>query len=108
MKKMIVPYFSLAFCICATMLGAQPKLNEINFLGLAAVEPDGQANLEEIVTVELKFNTSMDTTTNPAVRMGLQQPFTLNVPAVGQGWTSTQVWQGFFVVSNNVPETADG
>ena len=108
MKKMIVSYFSLAFCICTTMLGAQPKLNEINFLGLGVVGLDGQANLEEIVTVELKFNTSMDTTTNPAVRAGLQPPFALNVPAVGQGWTSLRVWQGFFVVSNNVPETSDG
>jgi len=106
MKKMIVSYFFLAFFICATMLRAQPKpeLDEINFLGLGI---DGQANLEEFITVELKFNTDIDTTANPTVRAGLQEPFTLNVP-VGQGWTSLRVWQGFFVVSNNVPETSDG
>ncbi|MFQ5674547.1 MAG: choice-of-anchor D domain-containing protein [bacterium] len=82
----------------------KPVLTDLNFLGTGA---NGIANLEEFITVELKFNADMDTTVNPTVRAGLQEPFTLNVP-VGQGWNTLRVWQGFFVVSNNIPATADG
>ncbi|MFQ5772045.1 MAG: choice-of-anchor D domain-containing protein, partial [bacterium] len=107
MKKIMAFGYLATLFVWASILGAQqkPHLTEINFLGLGE---NLQANLEETVTIELKFDTEMDTTINPVVRAGLKEPFTLNVPAVGKGWTSTRIWQGFFTVSNNVPETGDG
>ena len=59
------------------------------------------------VTVELKFNVDMDSTKNPLVKFGLHQPFDLTLPE-GNGWISRRLWQGFFTVSDNNPETGDG
>ena len=56
MKKMTTLFYLLLFSVSATFVGAQtkPLLEEINFLGLGVVGLDGQANLGEIVTVEME------------------------------------------------------
>ncbi|MFQ5604923.1 MAG: choice-of-anchor D domain-containing protein [bacterium] len=89
-------------------LGAQvtkPTLTEINFL------VDGQSvttTSNGDVTVELKFDRSMNTAVDPVVKFGLSAPYALNVPKKGNGWISPTLWQGFFTVSGNNPETSDG
>ncbi len=82
----------------------KPELIEINFL-VDGQSVDTTSNGD--VTVELKFNESMNTTIDPLVKFGLGEQLDLTVPE-GQGWISPTLWQGFFTVSNNNPETGDG
>ncbi len=106
MKKVLIGLLLAGLFLSSGMASAQtPKLIEINFYGIGN---NSQANLEETVTVELKFDRVMNTDVQPVVRAGLDEPFTLNVPAVAQGWTLNDTWQGFFTVSPNVPDTDDG
>lgn len=107
MKKVVISLLLAVLFLSSGMARAQtkPNLVEINFYGIG---DNSQANLEETVTVELKFDRVMNTDVQPVVRAGLDEPFTLNVPAVAQGWTLNDTWQGFFTVSPNVPDTDDG
>jgi hypothetical protein len=82
----------------------KPQLTEINFL-VDGQPVDTTSNGD--VTVELKFNESMNTTIDPLVKFGLGEQLDLTVPE-GQGWISPTLWQGFFTISNNNPETGDG
>lgn len=93
-------------CLCAIRLGAQdkPLLTGINFL-VSGQSVETTSNGD--VTVELTFDKPMDQTLNPVVKFGLSGPFDLTVPE-GQGWISGTLWQGFFTVSDNNPQTGDG
>ncbi len=88
-------------------VGAQnkPTLTEINFLVSGnQVEQTGNGD----VTVEITFDRPMNQSVDPVVKFGLSEPFSLTVPKKGNGWISATLWQGFFTVSDNNPQTGDG
>lgn len=96
----------LIFGINARVHGQdKPKLKEITFLKSGT--PVDTTGLGDI-TVELVFDQAMNTSVDPVVNFGLEPPYELNVPAKGKGWVDPKLWQGFFTVSQNNPQTGDG
>jgi len=106
MKNAVFSSFLGALLLSSGLANAQdkPALEEINFL-VSGVPVNTTGNGD--VTVELKFDRTMNTLIDPVVKFGLEEPFELNVPK-GQGWISGTLWQGFFTISANNPETGDG
>jgi len=82
----------------------KPVLSEVKFL-VSGNSVDETSNAD--VTVQLKFDRLMDQDVDPIVKFGLETPYDLTVPK-GQGWISGTLWQGFFTVSDENPETGDG
>jgi hypothetical protein len=107
MKNVVIQSTLGLLLLSSVLLNAQtkPNLTEINFL-VSGVPVNATGNGD--VTVELKFDRTMNTEIDPIVTFGLEEPFELNVPKKGNGWISNTLWQGFFTVSANNPETDDG
>jgi len=107
MKKMMILFFLILFCVSATFVGAQtkPVLTQINFL--VSGNPVTQTGNGD-VTVELQFDGPMNELVSPTVKFGLDQSFPLTLPTSGSGWFPGNIWQGFFTVSSLNPSTADG
>ncbi len=82
----------------------KPQLIEINFLGV----DNNSAGNNEVVTVELKFDQAMRDTVTPVISFGLNSPYDINLTFNQALWVGSNVWQGPFTVSPNVPQTEDG
>ncbi|MCA9734497.1 MAG: choice-of-anchor D domain-containing protein [Deferribacteres bacterium] len=60
------------------------------------------------VTIELKFDRSMNTDIDPDIDYSLTTAdFNLSLPARG-AWESDTLWQGEFTISSNLPSSGDG
>jgi len=107
MKKMMILFFLILFGVSAIFVGAQtkPLLEEINFLVSGnTVTETGNGD----VTVELKFDCTMNETISPTVKFGFDESFFLILLMSGSGWFLGNIWQGFFTVSNLNSSIDDG